>query len=71
MQVAETWGQRMDPEFYQSVDKRERDRQEAINEIIYGEEQYLKDLELLRQVSIDIMMIWACIHKATCCIGNH
>lgn len=54
MQVAETWGQRMDPEFYQSVDKRERDRQEAINEIIYGEEQYLKDLELLRQVSIDI-----------------
>lgn len=54
MQVAETWGQRMDPEFYQSVDKRERDRQEAINEIIYGEEQYLKDLELLRQVSIEI-----------------
>lgn len=50
MQVAETWGQRMDPEFYQSVDKRERDRQEAINEIIYGEEQYLKDLELLREV---------------------
>lgn len=54
MQVAETWGQRMDPEFYQSVDKRERDRQEAINEIIYGEEQYLKDLELLRQVGINV-----------------
>lgn len=49
--TTDSWGARMAPDFYETIDARERDRQEAMNEIIHGEEQYLKDMELLQNVS--------------------
>ena len=50
MRSTENWGQRVDPEFYETIEPRERDRQEAMNEVTYGEEQYLKDLEIMHEV---------------------
>ena len=50
MRSTENWGQRVDPEFYDTIESRERDRQEAMNEVTYGEEQYLKDLEIMHEV---------------------
>ena len=52
MRTTENWGMRVPREFYDTVDPKERDRQEAINEVIYGEEQYLKDMELLQEVMV-------------------
>ncbi|KAI8139232.1 hypothetical protein BJV82DRAFT_627692 [Fennellomyces sp. T-0311] len=52
MRSTENWGMRVPREFYDSIDPRERDRQEAINEVIYGEEQYLKDMELLQEAIV-------------------
>ncbi|KAI7859105.1 CNH domain-containing protein [Circinella umbellata] len=49
MRSTEYWGQRMDPEFYETIEPRERDRQEALNEVTHGEEQYLKDLEIMHE----------------------
>ncbi|KAI9493891.1 CNH domain-containing protein [Zychaea mexicana] len=52
MRTTENWGMRVSPEFHESVEPRERDRQEAMNEVIYGEEQYLKDLEILHEAIV-------------------
>lgn len=52
--TTDSWGARMAPDFYETIDARERDRQEAMNEIIHGEEQYLKDMELLQNVSVSL-----------------
>lgn len=55
MHTSETWGQQIDPEIYQTIEQHERDRQEAMNEIVYTEEQYQRDLEILHEVSIGIV----------------
>lgn len=44
------WVHRVPQEVADSVDKRERDRQEAINEVISTERDFLRDVEYLRDV---------------------
>ncbi|KAK4519118.1 uncharacterized protein ATC70_009349 [Mucor velutinosus] len=46
------WAQRVPQELLESLSKREIARQEAINEMIYSEEVYKKDLETLSEVVI-------------------
>ncbi|KAI9314751.1 CNH domain-containing protein [Dichotomocladium elegans] len=46
------WAQRVPKEVLESTPKRERERQEAINEMIYSEEVYLRDLQTLNEVFI-------------------
>ncbi|KAG0184514.1 RHO1 GDP-GTP exchange protein 2 [Apophysomyces sp. BC1034] len=46
------WAQRVPRELLESVSKRERDRQEAINEMIYSEEVYRDDLDTLHEVFV-------------------
>lgn len=45
------WVHKVPQDVVDSVDKRERDRQEAINEIVYTEKDFLRDIEYLRDVS--------------------
>lgn len=46
------WAQRIPRELLESLSKREIARQEAINEMIYSEEVYKKDLETLSEVVV-------------------
>ncbi|KAL0142361.1 CNH domain-containing protein [Mucor lusitanicus] len=46
------WAQRVPRELLESLSKREIARQEAINEMIYSEEVYKKDLETLSEVVV-------------------
>ncbi|KAI8384468.1 CNH domain-containing protein [Radiomyces spectabilis] len=46
------WAQRVPRELLESVSKRERDRQEAINEMIYSEEVYRNDLDTLHELIV-------------------
>lgn len=41
----------MSKEIFDSVDDTEKKRQEAINEVIYTERDFVRDLEYLRDVS--------------------
>ncbi|KAI8062119.1 CNH domain-containing protein [Gongronella butleri] len=46
------WGQQVDRELFESTPQRERDRQEAINEVIFNEENYMKDLITIHEVMV-------------------
>lgn len=47
------WAERVPRELLENTPKRERDRQEAINEMIYSEEVYRSDLDTLRDVIVE------------------
>ncbi|CAO3589804.1 unnamed protein product [Absidia cylindrospora] len=46
------WAERAPRELLESISKRERDRQEAINEMIYSEEVYRNDLDTLHDLVV-------------------
>lgn len=48
------WAESVSKEVFDSVSETERKRQEAINEVIYTERDFVRDLEYLRDVSIVI-----------------
>lgn len=50
------WVHKVPQEIVDSVDKQERDRQEAINEVIYTERDFLRDMEYLRDVRFPIVL---------------
>ena len=45
------WSDTVSKEIFDSVDDTEKKRQEAINEVIYTERDFVRDLEYLRDVS--------------------
>ena len=45
------WAESVPPEIVNSVSETEKKRQEAINEVIYTERDFVRDLEYLRDVS--------------------
>ena len=45
------WAERVPRELLETTPKKERERQEAINEMIYSEEVYRGDLDILHEVS--------------------
>jgi hypothetical protein len=46
------WSDTVSKEIFDSVDDTEKKRQEAINEVIYTERDFVRDLEYLRDVSM-------------------
>ncbi|ORX47229.1 hypothetical protein DM01DRAFT_1339245 [Hesseltinella vesiculosa] len=46
------WGKQVARELYDSTPKREKERQEAINELIFNEENYMKDLTTMHEVMV-------------------
>jgi hypothetical protein len=46
------WSDTVSKEIFDSVDDTEKKRQEAINEVIYTERDFVRDLEYLRDVSL-------------------
>jgi len=46
------WVQSVPPEIVSSVSDTEKKRQEAINEVIYTERDFVRDMEYLRDVGI-------------------
>lgn len=44
------WSDTVSKEIFDSVDDTEKKRQEAINEVIYTERDFVRDLEYLRDV---------------------
>jgi len=48
------WSDTVSKEIFDSVDDTEKKRQEAINEVIYTERDFVRDLEYLRDVSLII-----------------
>lgn len=48
--TASTWAAMMDPEAIESLSKEERKRQEAIYELIYTEQTYSRDLQMIIDV---------------------
>jgi hypothetical protein len=49
------WSDTVSKEIFDSVDDTEKKRQEAINEVIYTERDFVRDLEYLRDVSSSTM----------------
>lgn len=46
------WSDTVPKEIFDSVDDTEKKRQEAINEVIYTERDFVRDLEYLRDVRL-------------------
>ena len=49
------WSDTVSKEIFDSVDDTEKKRQEAINEVIYTERDFVRDLEYLRDVSCSVL----------------
>jgi len=49
------WSDTVSKEIFDSVDDTEKKRQEAINEVIYTERDFVRDLEYLRDVSSPVL----------------
>jgi hypothetical protein len=59
------WIHSVSQEILDSVDDTEKKRQEAINEVIYTERDFVRDLEYLREVS------GAPLHRRRCVLTLH